>query len=120
MPRYDVRACRWIEFDQFLEFFDGLVHLACHEIALAQRGQQIGALGGDRKARFQKRYRIFEIILRHADPGHQKDNVRILRRNFVSAHQQIECVQWARFIRIDLRKQVERLRRVGFQLECAV
>src|SRR5271156_5349451 len=39
-----VRPCGWIQCNQFLECFDGLVHLACHEIAFAQRGQHIGAL----------------------------------------------------------------------------
>ena len=76
-----------------------------HEIAFAQSGVQVGPLGGDFHAGFEQRDRVLKIILRHADPGQQKDDVSILRRQLVGltrrsmASTTLVCSEYTRAIR---------------------
>ena len=103
----DIGARRRIQFDQDFEFVDRLLRFSGHEIAFAQGGVEIGSLRGDFQTGFEQRDRVFEIILRHADPGQQKDDVRIFRGKLVGARQQIEGIHHSGLLGVDPRHQVE-------------
>src|SRR6266436_2117511 len=68
-----IGARRRIERDERLELVDRFFCLPGHEIAFAEGGVEVGALGSDLHARSEERYRVFEIILRHTDAGEKKD-----------------------------------------------
>ena len=115
MPVRESQKCigarRGIQSDQSFEFLDRLLHFSRHEIALAQGGVKIGPLRSDFQTRFQQRNRVLEIILRHADPGQKKDDVRILRCQLVGARQQIQRIHRSGLLGINLGQQVRGLRR---------
>ena len=83
----------------FLKFLDRFLCFPGHEVAFAQGGVQVGALRRNLQAGFEQRNRIFKIILGHADASHQENHVRILRRQLMCAHQQIESIQTAWLVR---------------------
>ena len=96
--------------NESLKNLEGLVDLTSHKVTLAQRGEQVGPLRRNRKARLQQWDRVFEIVLRDADLGHQVNDVRILRRNLVRPHQKVKCVQRPPLIVERLRLQKQSLR----------
>src|ERR1700728_3176990 len=59
--------------EKIFELLDGLVPSACHEVALAECCDEIGALRRYFDTFFEKWYRIFEIVLRHTDLCHQEE-----------------------------------------------
>ena len=75
--------------------FDGLLHFAGHEVAFAESGNQIRPAGGDLDARFEKGDRVLKVVLRHADLGHEEDDIRVLGCDLVGAQQQVEGVEGA-------------------------
>src|SRR5437016_8430154 len=95
-----VRSRRRIQLNQCLKLFDGPFRLAGHQIALAQRGVEIDALRRDFQTGFQEWDRIFKIILRHADPRQEKDDVRIQGSQLVCTNQQIQSIDCSRLIRV--------------------
>src|SRR6266478_897262 len=109
----------WIEIDQKLEFVDGFIRLAGHEIAFAESGTEIGSLGSDFYAGFEKRDGIFKIVLRHADASEKKNNVGIFRGDFVRADEELQGIDSASLIGINLRKEIENFRGIGLQILCA-
>ena len=109
-----------IQFDQSFELFDGLFRFAGHEITFAESGVQIGALRSNFHAGFQQRNRVFEIILRHADAGEEKDDVRVFGGKLVGANQQVQSVDRFLLRGIDLRQQIKGFGRIGLQFQRAV
>ena len=81
---------------------------------------QVGPFGSDFYAGFEQRDGIFEIILRHADPGQQKNDVGIFRSQFVGANQQIKRIDNFRLFGINPRHQVKSLGRIWFQFQSPV
>src|SRR5207247_9733129 len=81
---------RRIDFNQFLELTCRPFKLARHEEAFTESSLKVRALRIDLQTRFKQRNRVLVIILHHADPSHEKDDVGILRCQLMSAHQTIE------------------------------
>ena len=109
-----------IDFDQRFENLDRFFVFARHEIAFAERGAQIGALGGKLDAGFEQRDRVFEIVLRHADAREQEDDVGIFGRGFVGADEEIERVGRFSLAKINFGEQILRLGRIGTELQRAI
>ena len=81
---------------------------------------KIRAIRRDLQAGFEQRDGIFKIVLRHANAGHQENDIRILRGEFVSADERIQCVYRSRLVEVNLPQQVQGIGRVGLQLQCAI
>ena len=81
-----------VEFDERFENLDRFFVFAGHEVAFAERGAQVGAFRRKLDAGFEQRDRVFEIVLRHAHAGEQKDNVGILWRGLVCTDEQVERI----------------------------
>ena len=114
-PHERVGARGGIHFDQRFELVDGFLGFPRHEIAFAERRAKIGALRSDLQTGFQQRNGIFKIILGHADPRKQENDVHILRSQLVGAHQHIQRVDGLFLLGVNLRHQVKRLRRIRLQ-----
>ena len=119
-PHKRIRGGGGIEFNQRFELVDGLFGFARHEITFAERRAKIGPPGGDLQTGLEQGDGVFKIILRHADARQQKDDVGIFRRQFVGAHQQVQCVNGFFLLGINLRQQVQRFWRIGFELQRAI
>src|SRR5882724_1133105 len=111
-----VGARGWIKIDQELEFVDGFIRFAGHEIAFAESSMEIGSLGSDFYAGFEERDSIFKIVLRHADTSEKKNNVGIFRSEFVRADQELQGIDSASLIGINLRKEIENFRGIWLQI----
>src|SRR5882724_629655 len=106
----------WIEIDQELEFVDGFIRFAGHEIAFAESSMEIGALGSDFYAGFEKRDSVFKIVLRHADASEEENNVGIFGGEFVRSDEKLQSIDSASLIGVNLCEEIENFRRIGLQI----
>src|SRR5207245_9642848 len=60
-----------------------------------------------------------KIVLRHADASEEKNNVGIFRGEFVRADEELQGIDSASLIGINLRKEIENFRGIGLQILCA-
>jgi len=110
-----VRAGGGIDCDKIVEFFDSFFRAAGHEITFTEGSMEVGTARSEFDAGFEERNCVFEIVLTHADAAEEKDDVKIFGSEFVGADEELECVNRARLIVVDLREEVKRVGRIRLE-----
>jgi len=110
-----VRAGGGIDCDEIVKFFDGFFSPAGHEITFTECSVEIGAARSEFDAGLEERNYVFEIVLAHADAAEEIDDVNIFGSEFVGADEELECVDWARLIVVNLCEEVEDVGRVRLE-----
>src|SRR5215469_136492 len=97
-----IGASGGVEVDQDFELVDGFLRLSGHEVAFTQGSMQIRPFGRDLQPRFEKRDRILEVVLRHADASQEENNVCVFWRQLVCPYKHIERIYRACLVEVDL------------------